>query len=98
MGLCKGGGRELDGSPAAGAGSWLLSASGKGLLPALPATGSSKAFCLRGSWMLLWFGEFIFFFFLMSRHRATRKTYKEVLFKVTEGKRGVYVAVYANSY
>lgn len=34
----------------------------------------------------------------MSRHRATRKTYKEVLFKVTEGKRRVYVAVYANSY
>lgn len=34
----------------------------------------------------------------MSRYRATRKTYKEIFFKVAEGKRRVYVAVYANSY
>lgn len=42
-------------------------------------------------------GFYSFGVFLMSGHRATRKTYKEVFFKVAEGKR-VYVAVYANSY
>lgn len=43
-------------------------------------------------------GLYSFGVFLMSRHRATRKTYKEVFFKVAEGIRRVYVAVYANFY
>lgn len=43
-------------------------------------------------------GFYSFGAFLMSRHRTTRKTYKEVFFKAAEGKRRVCVAVYANSY
>lgn len=97
MGLCKGRGR--DGRLGIG---WLPSGReqglGAGTGPSAPRHRQHPS--LLFAWEFdatLVLGFYSFGVFLMSIHRATRKTYKEVFFKVAEGKR-VYVAVYANSY
>lgn len=101
MGLCKGGGRELDGSPAAGSRGWELPPLGRreGAAPSAPRHRQQQSLLFACELdVTLVLGFYSFGVLLMSRRRATRKTYKEIFFKVAEGKRRVYVTVYANSY
>lgn len=105
MGLCEGGGRDgglgigrLPSGEEQGMGAGSSRQAGR-TAPSTPRHRQQQSLLFAWEFdVTLVLGFYSFGAFLMSRHRTTRKTYKEVFFKAAEGKRRVCVAVYANSY